>query len=264
MDALSPATHELLVPRDHQLLYRASDTAIDQVPCTILSAALLTRYSHIKIYSHLLPTTNSTQDMEKVSDVFAIDPSFVGKAMAREVAEVYYKTYDFQVFLENHATLLDDPFNLGVTPCCWIRSLQVGIDANLSRAVDASERTRRASELHANASALAATLLSADRKDASSLSVSVVLLTFFRRSTNPSPLRRTTALDDEQEIAAWLDVLRHPVYDLRHTFENVRISQENFADDSYKYGTRDLGSWFCLGRGEVEKVSLVPFLNVEV
>jgi len=176
---------------------------------------------------------------------FAIDPAFVGKEMAREVAELYYTTERFTINSSQPETLTNDPHNIGVKPADFLTRLKISPNAHLSRPYNhgyvkgmwAKDIARVRTEMRALANVV---LERVKRKDR--LYVNIVINTRFPESLEPD---LALDLDGEKDLAIVLDLIRHPVYDLMHACKDVHIEHE----DGWH-----LNRWFKMSREEVEKV----------
>jgi hypothetical protein len=155
----------------------------------------------------------------------AMNPSYVGKEMAYEIAETYYKENDFWTTTEQYLPklLFTDYHGIGIKPYEHVRQIRLCIkingggntpDEELARLDDAHTHLRNLCLItHKN-----------------SFSIYINLTTFYDpldhsdQSGDPPMLY---AIDDERRMFNVLEMFRQPVYELLHAGSQVTILHSN-------------------------------------
>jgi hypothetical protein len=155
----------------------------------------------------------------------AMNPSYVGKEMANEIAETYYKENKFWITTEQYLSklLLTDCHGIGIKPYEHIRTIRLNIKLGVGGyAVD--EEFERLDDIHRHLR----NLCLITRKDL--FTVYITLTTFFDALDHRDQTGNRImiySIDDERRMLNVLEMFRQPVYELLHEGSQVTILHLN-------------------------------------
>lgn len=198
----------------------------------------------------------------------ALNPAYVGQAMALEIAEAYYSQNIFDVTKAKYLSrlLLTDYHGLGIKPYEWIREVRLSLKFGKqdSRPEDELETLKKTYAHLRNLCLI---------RQKNRLKVDIYVHTTFHGQIDDDAnvdKPRSYQVDHERRVLNVLEMLRQPVYDLLHAGSKISLvhfnneSIEDAGMTAFRSLTRHGGlhgadsvtvvDFFCKGKEEWDEV----------